>query len=506
MPSLSPFDPSDLTSGFLLSLQKQLKAQEDTQRIKELTQYRDFYEGGLATSQDKYVKKHFREEEDAYIQRVSRMTTANICKPVVRAITTAMYGKDPTRHVAKRSSRKRREFSEDKRLQEIITNAQYGNVIKQATRRASIFGTDIVGPWFNPKRRRVEFRTRNIESVYPISDDTNGQDLIGLYLENIHTDRDTGEKYLRVEFWSDDSYGIWRNLRLGDQAFYPDPEAGYDYPNPGPNPYGLIPWATFRAEPDLDEGTWWGLSDIRDVSEINLHINELLSILDMNIHDQGWSQLVLKGYPDNVDALNIGRLKAISIPSGYESGGGAEYIVPNLLVESVMLFIDRLHRLATEGANVPLGAIRTYGEAKSGVSIELEIKPLLDMAGDRQERYCWVEGDLLKLALIVDDVHTKKRVFSVDQAREFTETWEATVEWPNDMRPTDIEKEIARDQTLFEMKIVDPLRLTEKYNALNGQTAESRHAEIAERYNKMEPDDPAPIPAVRTAPGGPKKE
>jgi len=492
MPAYIPrvdFSPGTVTAEYITDYLKQLKEASEARRREEIELLRDFHEGGKFTAQGKYVRQSYREDEDAWLGRLKRLITVNICKPVVRAVTTAMYGCPVHRNVTARKGSGVKGTvgkKQDEKLHRLMKDANYSVVMKETATRASVFGTHVVGPWYNARTSRVGFRTRDISSAYPFPNAWDGQTLDMILFETL-VEPFEEDDYDRVEIWTPWEVGIFRNARVGEPRFYPDPaaaEIGMSE-NPTENPYGCIPWEAFRAEPDLDEGNWFGMSDIRDVAEANNAINQWLSILDMNIHDQGWSQMVLIGYPGDAAELVVGTQRAISIPV---EGGDAKFIHPDLQTGEILDLIDKIQRFANESANVPLQAIRTYGEAQSGVSLELKMKPLLDMVKDRRERYEPSESRLLEMAMLVDEVHRTGKTFTPDEAQAWFDRWETTVRWRDDLMPHDTKEEINRDKTLFDMKVVDLDVLVQKYNPLYGKTPEERRKEIYEMYQKYEED------------------
>jgi hypothetical protein len=500
--SISPFAAGTVTAEYINAYRRQLREYAESLRREEFLKLKDFYEGGNCTADTKYVRQHQREEDHAYLGRVRRMMTVNICKPVVRVISSAMYGCRVDRHIVKRGVGGRGVPAQDKRLQTLLGNRLYDIAMQNAARGASVYGTHIVGPWFNPRSGRIEFRTRHVSHAYPIPNAMDGQECDMMFFEIELTDVLTGRDYQQVEIWTDEEVGVFRNNGPGGTLFYPDPDASkwMDGRNPGANPYGVIPWVILRAESDTDEGNFFGVSDLTDVANANAFINEWLSVLDKNVLDQGWSQMVLQNFTgDAASEKTVGSAWAITCGEN----GDAKFIIPDLKVDEVGKLIDRVQRFALEGANVPLAAIRTYGEPRSGVSLELEIKPLLDMCKTRRESWRLCEDKLMKLTLLMDAVHSSGVPSSPEQTQMFMRDHETTAEWRDDLRPTDIEKEIQRDKVLFDMRAIDPLTLVEKYNEMKGKTVEQRAGEIKAAYDKLHPESNEQTPEGSVPDGKP---
>jgi len=481
--SISPFAQQSITAEFISEYRKQLKEQAAENQREEFTKLYDFYLGGLQTADEKYIKQHYREEEQGWLQRKKRLRGVNICKPIIRSITNSMYGGEVLRHLRRPGAKEGGAVPRDDRiLQQIIQQSDYNIAMKNVASNAAIFGTDIRGPRYDPIEKRIKFRTRYIDTVYPIQHVWEAQELSALMFEYEAVDPVTDESWVYVEFYTPWEIAYFRGESFTAPFFelIPAGELELDT-NPWPNKYGIIPWTKFTAEPDPNEGIWFGVSDLRDAAEINNFVNELLSITDKNAHDQGWSQLVLINFPDDVTAVDIGTTKAIRVGEG----GDVKYVIPDLKINEILQLIDKLTTFALEGANVPKAALRTYSEPKSGVSLELELKPLIDLATDRRRRWRESEAELLKQSMLMREVHEEDKKFTPEQAAAWMLKWDVSVEWQDDLMPHDLDKEIARDMLLLEAGLKDPLDLVEKYNELGGKTPEAKLKEIVKNLELL---------------------
>ncbi|HUX15977.1 MAG TPA: phage portal protein, partial [Phycisphaerae bacterium] len=476
--SISPFGSYDISAEMFSAFWDALKRDSEALRREEFTKCQDGYLGGSALADETYVQAAFREGADAWLARREKLTTINICRRTVTTINDSVYGGPVSRHVRLRKSRKGTASlpREDRILQEIMADSDYAEFVKiSGGRNAAINGTSIIGPYFDAELGIYRYRTRNIEDVYPFPTANDGERLEMLAFETAMTD-DEGRPYRRLEAWTPYRVGVFRSDGQWGGGFYADEVATVEMggTNPMDNPYGIIPWQRFRAEPDVDEGMWFGLSDIRDIVEANIRINELLSIADKNAHDQGWSQLVLMNFPDDVDKVNVGSAKAIRVGEG----GDAKYIYPDLKMAELLMLVDKLCKYALEMGGIPMAAIRTSSEPKSGVSLELELKPLADIASDRRRRFTRCEGELMKMTLLMHEVHANNRTFTPATAQAYKDQFEAVVEWADNLMPHDLTKEIDRDLKLMEAGLADPYVLIEKYNELGGKSAEQYSQEI----------------------------
>ena len=461
------FADHDLTVEMVREVREQLKTQADALRKEEYRTLLDFYEGGGAPLSDEYVRRHYREEEDAWLARRLNLRGLNITRAVPERIRDALYGR--------KIERTCQDPQQDARLKTVYEENRFDGIANQIALEASILGSHVVGPYWDERLGRVAFRTRYLGDVYPWVSEQNADVLEAMLVEVVIDDLFTGESFLRAEIYTPHETGIFiaADSRTSywelDRSFHPDGDLT--------NPYGVIPWVHFRGRTPAQSGDWFGLSDIRDVVEVNKFINELLSIADKNAHDQGWSQLVLINFPDDVEKVSVGTSKAIRTGEG----GDAKYIVPDLKIADFLDLIDRLYAWAYEGAMVPLAAIRTSSQAKSGIALEIELKPLLDLVREREVRYRRNEIELMKLTLLVDTAHREGRSFTPEEAREFLSGVESDVQFRGSFLPEDASDELERDLKLLAAGLADPVDLVARYHGLSRADAERKLDEIRKR-------------------------
>ena len=464
---MTGFAPDSLTVAMVREIRDQLKQQADAMRREEYQTLLDFYEGGSSPLSESYLKRHYREEEDAWLARRMALRGLNITRAVPERIRDALYGREVVRTCA--------DAERNARLREIYDVNHFDTVVNQVALEASILGSHLVGPYFDERLGRVAFRTRYLGDVYPWVSEQNADALEALLVEVVIDDLFSGEAFLRAEIYTPWETGIF--TAADSRASYWELDRSFHADGELTNPYGVIPWVHFRGRTPAQSGDWFGLSDIRDVVEVNKFINELLSIADKNAHDQGWSQLVLINFPDDVEKVSVGTSKAIRTGEG----GDAKYIVPDLKIRDFLDLIDRLYAWAYESAMVPLAAIRTSAEAKSGIALEIELKPLLDLVREREKRYRRGEIELAKLTLLVDAAHREGRTFTPEAAREFMSGIDCDVQFRGGFLPADPDDELERDLKLLAAGLADPVDLVARYHGLSREDAERKLAEIKNR-------------------------
>ena len=461
---MSGFEDRDVTVEMVRGLRDQIRRQADALRKEEYRMLLDFYEGGRAPLSDSYVRRHYREEDEAWLARRMNLRGINITRAIPERIRDGLYGRkvericqDPETHL---------------RLAAIYEENGFDSIACQVALEASILGSHVVGPYFDERLGRVSFRTRYLGDVYPWVSEQNAEVLEALLVEVVIDDLFTGESFLRAEIYTPWETGVFisRDSRPDywelDRSFHPD--GGLT------NRYGVIPWVHFRGRCPAQAGDWFGLSDVRDAVEVNKFINELLSIADKNAHDQGWSQLVLINFPDDIERISVGTSKAIRTGEG----GDAKYIVPDLKIGEFLDLIDRLYRWAYESAMVPMAAIRTADQPRSGAALEIELKPLVDLIREREKRYRKCEIELMKTTALVDAVHRERRTFTPNEAREFLASLECDVRFTGSLVPEDPNAELERDLKLLAAGLADPVDLVARYHGLSRAEAEKKLEQI----------------------------
>ena len=457
----------NLTVEMVREVRDQLKRQADSLRREEYRMLLDFYEGGRAPLSEEYVKKHYREEDDAWLGRRSKLRGLNITRSIPERIRDAMY--------ARAVERTCEDPDLDARLKDIYAQNNFDAVANQIALEASILGSHLVGPYFDERLGRVAFRTRYLGDVYPWVSEENADALDALLVEVVIDDLFSGESFLRAEIYTPEETGVF--LAADSRASFWELDRRHHPDGDLTNPYGVIPWVHFRGRCPAQAGDWFGLSDIRDVVEVNKFINELLSIADKNAHDQGWSQLVLINFHDDVEKVRVGSTKAIRTGEG----GDAKYIVPDLKIDDFLALIEKLYLWAHESAMVPMAAIRTSSEAKSGVALEIELKPLLDLVAEREKRYRANEIELMKLTALVDATHRERRTFTPEQARDFMNGLKCDVRFRGGFLPEDPTTALDRDLKLLAAGLADPLDLVARWHGLSRADAERKLGEIRSR-------------------------
>jgi hypothetical protein len=186
---------------------------------------------------------------------------------------------------------------------------------------------------------------------------------------------------------------------------------------------------------------------------------------------------VLINFPDDIEKVSVGTSKAIRTGEG----GDAKYIVPDLKIADFLEMIEKLYRWAYESAMVPMAAVHTSDQARSGAALEIELKPLLDLVREREKRYRDNEIELMKLTYLVDTVHREGKRFTPAEARDFMSGLKCDVEFKGGYLSEDPAQTLDRDLRLLAAGLADPVDLVARYHGLSIEAARKKLDEIRKR-------------------------
>ena len=198
---MSAFIDGSLTVEMVREVRSQLKQQADALRREEYRMLLDFYEGGRAPLSEEYVKKHYREEDEAWLGRRSKLRGLNITRAIPERIRDAMYGRAVERTC--------QDPEIDARLKDIYAQNNFDSVANQIALEASILGSHVVGPYYDERLGRVAFRTRYLGDVYPWVSEQNADALDALLVEVVIDDLFSGESFLRAEIYTPEETGVF---------------------------------------------------------------------------------------------------------------------------------------------------------------------------------------------------------------------------------------------------------------------------------------------------------
>jgi hypothetical protein len=130
---------------------------------------------------------------------------------------------------------------------------------------------------------------------------------------------------------------------------------------------------------------------------------------------------------------------------------------------------------------MPMAAMRPSSTAKSGLALELELKPMLDLVAEREKRYRSSEIELMKMTALVDAVHREGRTFTPASARDFMAGVACDVQFKGGLIPEDPAATLDRDLRLLAAGLADPVDLVARYHGISRADAERKLAEITAR-------------------------
>ena len=168
-----------------------------------------------------------------------------------------------------------------------------------------------------------------------------------------------------------------------------------------PNPYGVIPFAIFRA--DDDDGTFYGQTNVNDIVAVNHIINRMISDLEEIIRVHGFSLLFIKG--DMVDTLITRPTSFLKLEG---EGTDAKYLNPNSPIGEIREFVDWLVGRMTDVSQVPHAAISGGDFPESGFALTIRWLPYTQMLEQKRLGYKESEADLAQMTLRVLQAHAKQ--------------------------------------------------------------------------------------------------
>lgn len=162
----------------------------------------------------------------------------------------------------------------------------------------------------------------------------------------------------------------------------------------GDHPLGEVPLIIFRNDPDL-EHAWFGISAVRDISDVNIAILNWCSLMDEEIYERCLNVLAVQRVSDDAPAIKLSHDNVLE----YDGDTPPAYLVPGSTpLEMIMSAIDRLkdeiYRLAKLGGDTGLQKSR---QATSGIAYAFEFNTTNQALGKKAEAAQQAEMDIHRL-------------------------------------------------------------------------------------------------------------
>ncbi len=207
-----------------------------------------------------------------------------------------------------------------------------------------------------------------------------GQELAIMIPDLTAVDLDPARGYPVVETWTDTRW----QLTVAGQLVRDEP-----------NPYGWIPYVIATNDPR--PFAFWGQSDLIDLVDVCMELNERMTVLSRVLELSGAPIAVLENV-DGSEGINIGPGAKWELPEGAKAylldllqGGGTDAHVS---------YIELLFRSLHDLSETPRTAFGDSGRDLSGAALEVEIQPLVQKVG--RKRRMWDAFFARRNALLLD--------------------------------------------------------------------------------------------------------
>ena len=366
------------------------REEADQTRIKIYDKHEAFYIGGAGKNTEPrtldWLWKHAAESPVAWSERQRRFTHWGYTGTIGGALVAAITGDTIVREIGKPESR------EQEALEEIFKASRWDSGQRMVGQSVVVAGDAFVNINFSTSLNRLR--------LLPVDP--------GNVFVEVHEDDPTIEQTL-VEVRPVDPDGkkllswVWQ----AEQVMLIDQDGkAYDLPWPKvgndgwhTNPYGVIPYVHYRGLPMI--GSYWGISPIRDVVELNELLNNRASQSDRVCLMQAHKQLVIVDSASMGEKITYGESNALVL----NPGGSAELLGSNpegitVLEGSLLALVERMFEIG----GVPISIIRG-GSANSGLQLMIEYRRMEEIVNDIKIEYAAAEEEVIRRLCRIGRVH-----------------------------------------------------------------------------------------------------
>lgn len=360
---------------------------ERQEELKVIGKSWDFFYG----HQEQYIRQYRGEHNDDYADKDK--PTFNYTKAIVDEYVNGVFAKPVTI-----------KFEKDDNQQiwdNMVNPLTFFNIVPffmKCQRIAEISNTCMVMIRYNEKTKQTYFEDIRGEFVYFLPKEENPKEAGTLVISyNFDTgDPDPQKRIMkRVEIWDDEKWEVWiHSPFLGEEKMLDN----------GSNPYGFIPAA--KLCPEEDDNTFYGLSNIPDVVNVNEIYNNLWTALMRISVYQSFSVLVVKSDQD----LNLTLAPTRFLNMEGVEEGDARYITPQPKIEEVRKVMLDLKQELQDVAHVPSEVMSSSKgiTPESGYALRIKRVPIEQEWDRRRMSYGPSVKDLCKKAVVVDKVNRGK--------------------------------------------------------------------------------------------------
>lgn len=370
----------------------------DAERRKEIENigiYWDFYYG----EQEQYIKKYEGETDKEYLDKDK--PTFNYTKLVIEEYIEGVFGQKV------KSSFDKDEYN--KIWTDISSAGTFFDVnsfMTKAQRIAEISKTCLIMLRYDKAANRVYFEDIRGEFIkfYPKQDDPKQ---IGAIL--IKYTYDTGKSGIdrmkdRVEIWTEDEAAIY--ILGKDDRTLEDSNRIWHLPeNPYRDEWGRKTFPCVILNPEEDDNTFYGISNIGDIVTVNRIFNDLWMALARMVVYQSFSVLFAK---------TEGEIEIEIAPTRYvksdDENADLKYVTPNAKIEDVRKVLEMLKTELLDLSKVPKHVLSGSVQAspESGYALRIKRMPIEQIWARRKNSYTPTYLDLMAKTIMFYNVHNRK--------------------------------------------------------------------------------------------------
>lgn len=392
-----PLPPGDGTDAEMLVYEHPdyVDAKEKWQKFHRLYNSRSVYT---------YIYKHLREHQSMFENRVKRGYYLNYVAAVVDLYVAYLYHSPITRQPASDGLYEDLYKDADRR------GTHYSVLIQQATTHSQVAGhcgilVDMPAlpraEGFANEQERLDAKHRpylvlvQANQILDWKLDRDGKfDWVKIEVvrEQERDWRGSVDENLRFfQIWTKSTWEEWKVTQKEGQE---KPEKA-ELVARGDHPLGAVPLVIFRNEVDLDHA-WFGVSAIRDISDLNIAILNWCSLMDEEIYERCLNILtVQKSVGDESASFTLGHNNVLQ----YEGEQVPSYLVPGatplqLIMEAIDRLKDEIYRLAKLGGDTGLQKSRA---ATSGIAYAFEFNTTNQSLGKKAESAQQAEVEIHRL-------------------------------------------------------------------------------------------------------------
>lgn len=444
--------------------------------MQQITKAWDFYRGDqiqyLEQEDRAFVLRHpeiRKEEGDAILSRLR--VHLNYTKLIINRYLNGVYGLETLRKVADESNHIL--------LEQIWKRNRMRGFMTGVQRVSEIEGTCAVIPRWKEKLKAIKYEKYGAQHIIPISQPDDPTSLHALILSwpaenkwglipDVISDTLPGSGGVWKYAWNAvtgrtaDLRGVQKYTEIWTEEWV-EAYLGKKLLTSIPNPYGVIPFAVFRAEED--DGTFYGQTNIHDVVAVNHIINRMVSDLEEIIRVHGFSLLFVKG--DMVDTLIMRPTSFLKMEADKESNSDAKYLTPNSPIGEIQEFVQWLVARMADVSQVPQAAIASSDFPESGFALTIRWLPYTQALAQKRLLYKDAEDDLAIKTLLVQRAHTGQGdPDNCDLSLEFKD---------RDFLPKPEAEERARNEFALLHNVITPIDLLrERFPDLDEEQLEER--------------------------------